>query len=41
MEMKALQQQHQAEIAAQQPEPIQTFQEDQLVYFWAPSATSL
>ena len=41
MEMKALQQQCQAEIAAQQPEPIQTFQEDQLVYFLAPSATSL
>ena len=41
MEMKALQQQRQAEFAAQQPEPLQVFQEDQLVYFLAPSAASL
>ena len=41
MEMKALQQQRQAELAAQQPEPPQTFQEDQLVYLLAPSASSL
>ena len=41
MEMKALQQQRQAELAAQQPEPLQTFQEDQLVYLLAPSASSL
>lgn len=41
MEMKALQQQRQAEITAQQPEPLHVFQEDQLVYFLAPSASSL
>ena len=41
MEMKALQQQRQAEIAAQQPKPLHTFQEGQLVYFLAPLATSL
>ena len=41
MEMKAQQQQRQAELAAARPEPLQTFQEDQLVYLLAPSASSL
>ena len=41
MEMKAQQQQRQAEMAAARPEPFQTFQEDQLVYLPAPSASSL
>ena len=41
MEMKAHQQQRQADFAASQPEPVQTFQEDQLVYLLAPSACML
>ena len=41
MEMKSQQQQRQAELAAARPEPLQTFQEDQLVYLLAPSASSL